>query len=193
MDKEKVIIRLSIYLALFFIVAALVLAASPVFQDQDDIVHNATEDQLFTYYINATDTDEPLDNSQQQGPGNPSRDDVLRILIEKVQVRRRNLDCFKEEEEVDLLEANGSLKSILDWAKKASLDAEQRRAFEIFVGRFVLCIERSGSSPRSDPPKHRPVTHSGKICPDETGQCPPQPQPQSSQLAIRESPFIISR
>jgi len=36
------------------------------------------------------------------------------------------------------LEANGSVHSIIDWAKKAKLDKEQRRAFEIFAGTFVL-------------------------------------------------------
>ena len=37
-----------------------------------------------------------------------------------------------------MLEANGSVKSILDWAQKAGLDHQQRRAFEIFAGTFVL-------------------------------------------------------
>ena len=47
-------------------------------------------------------------------------------------------EITKSDKEVQLLEANGSVRSILDWAKKAELDSGQKRAFEIFAGSFVL-------------------------------------------------------
>jgi PIF1-like helicase len=37
-----------------------------------------------------------------------------------------------------VLQANGSVKSIFDWAVKAQLDRHQRRAFEVILGHFIL-------------------------------------------------------
>jgi len=45
--------------------------------------------------------------------------------------------------QIEVLEANGSVKSIMDWAVKAKLNSQQHRAFEIFVGTFVLSFYSS--------------------------------------------------
>jgi hypothetical protein len=37
-----------------------------------------------------------------------------------------------------LIEANGSIQSILDWATKSQLNSGQHRAFEIFVGTLIF-------------------------------------------------------
>lgn len=69
----------------------------------------------------------------------PSQKDLIKILMSKTSRRRRTFEeITKSKREVDVLEANGSVRSIIDWAKKARLDRRQRRAFEVIAGSFVL-------------------------------------------------------
>ena len=61
------------------------------------------------------------ENSQN----NPTltKQDIVKVVFEKISRRQRS---FKEitgrSETVDVLEANGSVRSVFDWAEKAKLD-----------------------------------------------------------------------
>ena len=60
-------------------------------------------------------------------------------MLSRTSTRRRSFkDITKTNSEIEVLEANGSVRSIIDWAKKANLDEGQKRAFEILAGSFVL-------------------------------------------------------
>ena len=77
------------------------------------------------------------DENARQNP--PAQREIGRLLLTRVGRRRRTFkEITKNENEVEVLDANGSVRSILDWAVKAELDEGQRRAFEIFVGTFIL-------------------------------------------------------
>ena len=79
------------------------------------------------------------DNAEELPQQPPKKKDLVSILRTKNNRRTYSFaDIIKNSKPVSLLEANGSVHSIIDWAKKANLDREQRRAFEIFVGTFVL-------------------------------------------------------
>ena len=72
----------------------------------------------------------------------PTQRDIV-SLVSKTSRRRRTVkEITKNEEVVDVLEANESVRSIIDWAKKAKLDRGQRRAFEVFTGTFILSFFR---------------------------------------------------
>jgi hypothetical protein len=47
-------------------------------------------------------------------------------------------DILQTDALISVLQPNGSAKSIIDWSSKTQLDPEQRRAFEIITGTFVL-------------------------------------------------------
>ena len=77
----------------------------------------------------------------------PTQRDIVSLLISKTSRRRRTFEeITKSKKVVNVLEANGSVRSIIDWAKKAKLDRKQRRAFEIFTGTFVLSFFRDAES-----------------------------------------------
>ena len=99
----------------------------PVFEvQQSDDIGNAEVPEV---------NDDSFSNVNQS----PSRKDLIKILMSKTSRRRRTFEeITKSKREVDVLEANGSVRSIIDWAKKARLDRRQRRAFEIIAGSFVL-------------------------------------------------------
>jgi hypothetical protein len=88
------------------------------------------------------DTDEYMHDESK-----PSQHDIVQVLLTK---RRRRNRTFEEitnsNEVVNVLEANGSVKSIIDWAKKAQLDRKQRRAFEIIVSTFILTFYKDSGS-----------------------------------------------
>jgi hypothetical protein len=89
-------------------------------------------------------------NDDLQPQREPTRADITNVLLTRTSQQRRT---FKEitdsAEEVDVLEANGSVESIVDWARKAKLDELQRRAFEIITGTFVLTFFQSKQDPES--------------------------------------------
>ena len=70
--------------------------------------------------------------------------EISESAIDRTVTRGRSSDM--------LLEANGSVQSIFDWAEKRKLDKEQRRAFEIFCATFVLsfyteCPQETSNDP----------------------------------------------
>jgi hypothetical protein len=69
----------------------------------------------------------------------PEQREIGCLLLTWTSRRSRTFEeITKSKKIVDILEANGSVKSILDWANKAELDAGQKQAFEIFVSSFIL-------------------------------------------------------
>lgn len=88
-------------------------------------------------FMEAEETEGNLDGDVNQIP--PKRKDLVSILCSKNSRRTHNFaDIITNSKPVKLLEANGSVRSIIDWAKKARLDRQQRRAFEILAATFVL-------------------------------------------------------
>ena len=70
-------------------------------------------------------------------PPIPSPTDIVHVLLQR--------NCLSPERSIQVMasskrlaEANGSALSICAWAEKTGLDSEQRRAFEVFAGSFVL-------------------------------------------------------
>ena len=69
----------------------------------------------------------------------PTKSDITRILFTRVQVRKRSFqDILRFNQEVDILEANGSARSIVHWGEMMKLDKGQRKAFEVLCSHFVL-------------------------------------------------------
>jgi hypothetical protein len=103
-------------------------------EDNFDLVTTVEED------TNAEATaDGEDDNSVTDQRTNVCKGDLVRIIMERSsRVTRSFHDITGQDEEVDVLQANGSVKSIVDWARKATLDRGQRRAFEIITGAFLL-------------------------------------------------------
>ena len=52
--------------------------------------------------------------------------------------RNRSLQTNSNQTLIETYKANGSVYSIINWAREAKLDNEQKRAFEIIIGSFVL-------------------------------------------------------
>jgi hypothetical protein len=72
-----------------------------------------------------------------------NREQIVRLLIERTTRRSRTFQQITNSNSpVYVLEANGSVESIIDWATRVNLDRRQRRAFEIIVGTFVLSVMR---------------------------------------------------
>ena len=59
-------------------------------------------------------------------------------MLTKTSKRNRTFQTDSNQTLVETYEANGSVCSIINWARQANLDAEQKRAFEIIIGSFVL-------------------------------------------------------
>ena len=54
--------------------------------------------------------------------------------------RNRSFQTNSNQTLVETYEANGSVCSIINWARQAILDAEQQRAFETIIGSFILAF-----------------------------------------------------
>jgi len=87
------------------------------------------------------------DDLQQQQQTPPNQRDIVTLLMNRTTRRSRTFEeISKSKEPVNVLEANGSVKSIIDWTKKAKLDRGQRRAFEITTGTFILTFFSDAST-----------------------------------------------
>ena len=82
-------------------------------------------------------------NNQSGVAEQPRGKDVVSLLVYKTTRKTRT---FKEitgsDKQVEVLEANGSAKSIIDWSRKANIDKQQQRAFEIMTSSFILTYHR---------------------------------------------------
>jgi len=102
-------------------------------------------------------TDDP--QQQQQTP--PNQRDIVTLLMNRTTRRSRTFEeISKSKEPVNVLEANGSVKSIIDWAKKAKLDRGQRRAFEIMTGTFILTFFVGAPATETTESRGQAVRHS---------------------------------
>jgi len=105
---------------------------------------NYSNEQVFevlppTYQNRGDNGAEDVENHSASRQPDPSRQDIVNILLTKTTRRSRSFkDIVGSNDNVSVLEANGSANSIIDWARKAGLDRWQRRAFEILTGTFVL-------------------------------------------------------
>ena len=52
--------------------------------------------------------------------------------------RNRSFQTNSNENVIETYEANGYVYSIINWARQAKLDSEQKQAFEFIIGSFVL-------------------------------------------------------
>ena len=64
--------------------------------------------------------------------------DIIKILLTKRSKRNRSFQTNSNQTLIETYEANGSVYSIINWTRQTNLDAEQKRAFEIIIGSFVL-------------------------------------------------------
>ena len=65
--------------------------------------------------------------------------EIVRLILTKKTRRKRNFHgTGVGGMETETMEANGSCRSIIEWAKRAGLDQGQKRAFEVITGSFVL-------------------------------------------------------
>jgi hypothetical protein len=78
----------------------------------------------------------------------PSQRDIVQLLLTRTSRRTRSFkEISKSDAPISVLEANGSVRSIIDWAKKAGLDRGQRRAFEIMSATFILTFFMDAPAP----------------------------------------------
>jgi hypothetical protein len=70
----------------------------------------------------------------------PTFHDIVKVLINRKTRRCRTFQAISTNDSamVTVLEANGSAESVVDWARQANLDRDQRRAFEIIICTFLL-------------------------------------------------------
>ena len=67
------------------------------------------------------------------------KSDIVSILLTKTNRRQKNImQIVKQATAIQLCDANGSAKSIIEWGCKCNLDNHQRRAFEVITASFVL-------------------------------------------------------
>ena len=86
-------------------------------------------------------TPDPNSDTEPETPSKnpPKKEDLVYLLIHKIHRRTTAVEGISDVEESLLPEANGSAKSIVRWAQALfHSDKDQRRAFEILTGSFVL-------------------------------------------------------
>ena len=104
----------------------------------------AIEFQLDTATEPASDAEPEIPH-----PNPPKKKDLYMLLIHNVQRRTTEIQGMPDIKESKLPEANGSAKSIIKWGQALfNSDKDQRRAFEILTGSFVLTFydEKSNES-----------------------------------------------
>ena len=67
------------------------------------------------------------------------KSDFVSVLLTKTNQRQENImQIVKQAAAIQLCDANGSAKSIIEWGCKCNLDNHQRCAFEVITASFVL-------------------------------------------------------
>ena len=67
------------------------------------------------------------------------KSDIVSILLTKTNRREKNImQIVKQAAAIQLCDANGSARSIIEWGCKCNLDNHQRRAFKVITASFVL-------------------------------------------------------
>ena len=113
-------------------------------------INNDPTDTAFEVAMNnsTSNTDgSDMSNNTFDESSLPSKKDIVSILLTKTTQRMRQLNGItKENEFINLAQANGSVQSIISWGRTIfKNDTGQCRAFEILVGSFVLSFYRDAS------------------------------------------------
>ena len=67
------------------------------------------------------------------------KSDIVSILLTKTNRQQKNImQIVKNAAALQLCDANGSAKSIIEWGCKCNLDNHQSRGFEVITASFVL-------------------------------------------------------
>ena len=67
------------------------------------------------------------------------KSDIVSVLLTKTNRRQKNImQIVKHAAAIQLCDANGSAKSIIEWGCKCNLDNHQRRVFKVMMARFAL-------------------------------------------------------
>ena len=67
------------------------------------------------------------------------KSDIVSVLLTKTNQQWKNImQIVKNAAAIQLCDANGSVKSIIQWGCKCNLDNHQRHAFEVILASFVL-------------------------------------------------------
>ena len=100
------------------------------------------------YYIVNSEISQPEDvctNANNDHGGTESaleavwKSDIVSILLTKTNRRQKNImQIVKQAAAIQLCDANGSAKSIIEWGCKCNLDNHQRRAFEVIMASFFF-------------------------------------------------------
>ena len=107
----------------------------PVPDRAEDII--AQETTFVTHEGNPNLRDAVAPNRSKVKPPFPKLERLVELLLTKGTCRRR-AQVFKYNEDVEVIDATGSVESILHWAQGAKLDALQERAFVAIVASFLL-------------------------------------------------------
>ena len=75
----------------------------------------------------------------------PSRRDLMNVVIRKRQRVIRTSISSRFGKTTEVIQANGTAESIVEWGEKSKLDPGQRQAFEIITASFVLTFFRDKS------------------------------------------------
>ena len=108
--------------------------------------NDATE-QLVIEGTNGMDGNIDTDDNGTNIPNNPkpSIRELTTVAMTHTTRRQRSFADITKTANTTVIEANGSAASIIEWARAANLDREQRRAFEIIVASFVLTFYKDAS------------------------------------------------
>lgn len=88
--------------------------------------------------------DQPVDSTvpttSNRPPENYSRNhELATLLLERVSYQQRTFTRISSAlARVNVLQPNGSARSIVDWGHKANLDRDQQKAFETFAAYYVM-------------------------------------------------------
>ena len=98
--------------------------------------------------ISITEISIPQDSSTNENNDHSStetlfetlrKSDIVSVLLTKTNRQQKNImQIVKQAAAIQLCDANGSAKSIIEWGCKCNLDNHQRCAFEVITASFVL-------------------------------------------------------
>ena len=101
-----------------------------------------------TTRTNGNSTDTP--NHQSTTTNNsrpPTMKEVATVMLRKRVRRTKSFeDITGDENEVEVMPADGTAESIIDYADKANLDKEQKRAFEVMAASYCLTFHEADVS-----------------------------------------------
>lgn len=107
---------------------------------------------FITCQDNTSDGQTTANESRSRSGPNPRQRDVAYLIINRRSRKTRTfVDITKSQTPLQIMEANGTAASILDWAKQSGIDKYQRRAFEVFCATFVLTFHKSNEDTAISP------------------------------------------